>query len=273
MKPNISVIVPTLNSAATLDMTLLSLHTQKNCGVKVQVVDSGSTDGTLDICSRWGVSPLYVPPGNMYRAINRGLDSCATTWLMYLNSDDFVFPDSLERLINFGEQARADVVYGSCDYVDAEGRFLHSFTPAAPGDLQMLAWSGNLGFAQQAVIFCRTLYERLGSFNELYSLTADLDFYWRAAKTEARFARLLGPSVACFRLSAGQLSHTRTQEMREQTRALLAAYWAKPGLRDRLTLLRWRVANWPQYGIRILRRAALSGRLGLPKTMDTLEKG
>ena len=265
MEPPISVVVPTLNSAATLDMTLLSLCTQRNCDVKVFVVDSGSTDGTLDICSRWGVKAHYVPPGNMYRAINRGLDFCDTPWLMYLNSDDFVFPNSLERLVGLGEQTHADVVYGSCDYVDIEGRFLHSFTPANFSDLRSLAWSGNLGFAQQAAIFRRTLYEQLGRFDEQYTLTADLDFYWRALKREAQFSRLIGPSVACFRLSTGQLSHTRAQEMRQQTQTLLTAYWKNPKPLDKLTLLRWRASNLAQYGVRFLRRLALIGSSQLSK--------
>jgi glycosyltransferase involved in cell wall biosynthesis len=270
MKRMISLVVPTLNSAATLDMTLLSLCTQENLGVAVLVVDSGSTDGTLAICKRWGVKTLYVPPGNMYQAINCGLACCDTPWLMYLNSDDFMFPGSLARLVNLGERTHADVVYGSCDYVDTEGRFLHSFTPADPRDLRSLAWSGNLGFAQQAAIFRRTLYEQLGRFDEQYTLTADLDLFWRAMKEEALFARLPGPSVACFRLSTGQLSHTRAQEMKQQAQSLIDAYWKNPRSIDRLTLLRWRVRNLPQYGVRILRRLALTGGLGLPRTMDPL---
>jgi glycosyltransferase involved in cell wall biosynthesis len=43
----ISYVVPTLNSAATLDMTLYSLRSQKNVEIKIIVDDSVSTDGTL----------------------------------------------------------------------------------------------------------------------------------------------------------------------------------------------------------------------------------
>ncbi|EPF24462.1 glycosyltransferase [Microcystis aeruginosa] len=48
----ISYVIPTLNSAATLDMTLLSLRSQKDVEVNIIVVDSGSTDGTLDLLQK-----------------------------------------------------------------------------------------------------------------------------------------------------------------------------------------------------------------------------
>jgi glycosyltransferase involved in cell wall biosynthesis len=57
---SISYVVPTLNSAATLDMTLYALRSQKDVEVNIIVVDSGSTDETLDICKRWDVKTLYA---------------------------------------------------------------------------------------------------------------------------------------------------------------------------------------------------------------------
>ena len=87
----VSCVIPTLNSSRTLEETLMSLLRQRNCQVKVIVADSGSTDGTLDICRRWGVPSIYVRPGNMYQAINEGLEQCSTDWLAYLNSDDMLY--------------------------------------------------------------------------------------------------------------------------------------------------------------------------------------
>ena len=115
MSAKISVVVPTLNSARTLDMTLMSLRLQMGCEAVLRVVDGGSTDGTLEICKRWQVPAIYTPPGNMYRAINQGLNSCNTPWLMYLNSDDYLYPKSLARLFSAGYSRHADIVYDACD--------------------------------------------------------------------------------------------------------------------------------------------------------------
>jgi glycosyltransferase involved in cell wall biosynthesis len=268
MEPPISVVVPTLNSAATLDMTLLSLCTQRNCNVKIFVVDSGSTDGTLDICSRWGVKAHYVPPGNMYRAINQGLKLCDTPWFMYLNSDDFLYPQSLARLLSAGDSQGADVVYGVCDYVDSEGRFLHSFTPAPPTHLLSLFRCGFFGFAQQTTIFRKAVFESLGGFNERYSLSADADFYLRALVLGSSFIRVSEAPVACFRLGQSQLSRVRAQEMQEQIRSLVKQSAGLPAFSDWMKLALLRVHNSPQYLIRILRGFFMSHRFRIPKTMD-----
>ena len=93
-KGQIGVVVPTMNSASTLQWTLCSLRSQRDITLDVIVADSGSQDGTVDICKAWGVPTIYVPPGNMYRAINAGLRVMESDWVTYLNSDDIVYPDS-----------------------------------------------------------------------------------------------------------------------------------------------------------------------------------
>ena len=176
----ITCVVPTLNSAKTLDMTLLSLHSQENVEVRIIVVDSGSQDGTLEVCKRWGVKVLYEEPGNMYRAINKGLREADTRWVSYINSDDWYYPDILGELIKHGESTDADLVYGKCDFTEYGGRFLYSFTPAKPEHLASLFRMGVMGFSQQSIIFRNSLYQKLGGFNEDYKFIADREFFTRA---------------------------------------------------------------------------------------------
>src|SRR5438874_3929530 len=102
-KGHIGVVVPTLNSRATLAWTLCALRSQRDVNVELIVADSGSEDGTLDICRNFGVRTIYATPGNMYRAINSGLQQMNTEWVTYLNSDDLVYPSSYARLIALGE--------------------------------------------------------------------------------------------------------------------------------------------------------------------------
>ena len=55
--PRFGIVVPTLNSAATLEWTLCALRGQRDITPEIIVADSGSADGTLDICKKWGVPP------------------------------------------------------------------------------------------------------------------------------------------------------------------------------------------------------------------------
>ena len=71
-----TVVVPTLNSVATLNWTLASLSAARE--IRVIVADSFSADDTLSICLRWNVETISVPAGNMYVAINEGLRMAGT---------------------------------------------------------------------------------------------------------------------------------------------------------------------------------------------------
>jgi glycosyltransferase involved in cell wall biosynthesis len=262
---SISYVVPTLNRASTLDMTLYSIRSQKNVDANIIVVDSGSTDGTLEICKRWNVDVLYAEPGNIYRAINTGLRQCNTDWLAYINSDDWLYPDSLTRLIEYGNTLNADVVYGNCDYIDEFCRFIYSFNAIKPEQLLSLFKMGVFGFAQPAAIFRSQVYKQLDGFNENYCFSADADFYIRALQSNFRFLRLPGSSVACFRIHKNQLSNRYAQQMHFESQKITTL--GITNLIDFITFLQWRISNVPHYLLRLLRQSLLSEKITITKSM------
>ncbi len=269
MGNEITITIPTLNSEQTLEWTLLSLKNQFDCRVRIIVVDSGSSDHTLDLCKVFNVEVMYAEPGNMYRAINKGLDSATTNWVGYLNSDDCVYLNSFSRLIDYGDKISADIVYGGCDFIDYENRFIHSYAPAYPGELLSNLLTGHLGFAQPASIFQKEVFQKLQGFNKEFSLAADLDFFLRAAAAKFRFGYVNGPPVACFRVRRGQLSQNQAK-MTEQIARIQARY-NSPRYWYQVNLAHWRLRNLPQYAVRILRRYQLSKKIQIVKTLDAYD--
>jgi glycosyltransferase involved in cell wall biosynthesis len=251
---SVTCVVPTLNSARTLDMTLLSLRSQRGLRVDVRVVDSGSQDDTVAICERWGVPVQYVPPGNMYRAVNAGLQDATTEWLTYLNSDDWVYPASFARLIRTGIEQRAGVVYGPFDFVDEEGRFWYSFVPAPPKRLRRLFRRRIMAFAQQGTVFRRESYLRLNGFDEQYRLCADSDFFYRALAAGTRFACLPRPEIACFRQHGNQLTNRHATEMEDEKLRIERAMNEPAQFGDALAVTEWKLRNVRSYFFRWSRR-------------------
>lgn len=257
---HIGIAVPTLNAGPTIPWTLLSLRQQVGCEVDVAVVDSGSTDATLPVCASAGVHTLFEPPGNLYRAVNAGLRTLQSDWLSYLNADDVAYSDAYATLVAAGERSGADIVYGDCDHIDWHGRFLFSVRAARPRLLRALYLAGIMPFNQPCAVFRRSLFDRLGGFDDQYRQIADLDFFSRAARTGARFEQVRDFSVVAFRLHPGQFSARERPLFQEEHTRLLSSQNSALRWSDRLARWRWRAANAGQYVVRRIRTGQWSDR-------------
>jgi len=200
-----------------------------------------------------GVTTIYVPPGNMYRAINAGLRPMEADWLAYLNSDDFVYADTYERLLSKAVASKADVVYGSGDFVDAHARFLYSLGAAPPGALPSLFDNMCFGFMPHAAIFTKAVFEELGGFDESFRHIADMEFFARACFAGRSFASVPYPSVAVFRIHGDQISSRERNVAREEVVQLRGRWGRKNSVVSHLAVLRWKARNARQYLVRWLR--------------------
>ncbi len=265
-KSHIGVVVPTLNSAATLDWTLCSLTNQRDITLDVIVADSGSEDQTLDICGRWAVRTIYVPPGNMYRAINSGLHQMDTEWVTYLNSDDHVYPHSYGRLVAHGEQHHAALVYGNCDFIDSEGRFLFAMKAASPARLPGLLQHGDFGFAQPAAIFRKIAFQELGGFDEQFRYIADYDFFSRLITSGRKMVNLEGSAVAAFRRHSSQLSNQCATAMAAEWEPFMSSGRLKTSLGNLFDLLSMYIGNSSNYLWRFTSKRAWPPRISRKST-------
>ena len=113
--PSVSVIVPVFNAEAFLDKCLESLAGQTLEDIEVICVDDHSTDNSLAILkeragqdSRFKVIPLDCNQGPS-KARNAALDAALGEFVAFVDSDDFVSPDFLEKLYGAAVSQNADV--------------------------------------------------------------------------------------------------------------------------------------------------------------------
>jgi glycosyltransferase involved in cell wall biosynthesis len=267
MQVPLTIVVPTLNCEATLSNTLVSLMPLARSKATVVVVDGYSQDGTIKIAESYGVKVYQLRPGNMYEAINFGLAQASSEWVTYLNGDDLVYADAIMRALRtLGENA--DVIYGSIDFVDEAGRFLHSWNSSFPADILPVAGSHRMPIPQQGTLFRRALAARLDGFSTAYKFASDFDFFVRAKLSGASFARLDWPRIAAFRVRRNQISQVRQAEMKEevaesvrQNKITLAP------LQKKKAIWKLRRRNWDSYLLRLLRSKHLKGKVRIDPTI------
>ncbi|MFP4477783.1 MAG: glycosyltransferase family 2 protein, partial [Desulfatibacillaceae bacterium] len=127
MKPLVSVSMPCFNSAHTLPMALASLVAQTYENWECLLVDDGSTDDPYAIVEQVNDPRIryFRLPQNMGRpaARQRALEEARGEFLSMLDSDDWLFPNRLQVLVNTLTQHPAAVaVFSRFCLVDVHGR-------------------------------------------------------------------------------------------------------------------------------------------------------
>lgn len=99
--PMVSVIIPTYNRAHFLHEAIDSVLAQTFGDFEIIVVDDGSTDETMDCVKSYGGRVHYVHQKNAgpSMARNRGIAAAQGRYVAFLDSDDFFYPDKLEKQV------------------------------------------------------------------------------------------------------------------------------------------------------------------------------
>jgi len=113
----ISVVIPTYNRVNMIGRALDSIYGQQNVDApEIILVDDGSTDGTVEfVRHRYPlVQILEQVHGGASAARNRGIDKARGDYIVFLDSDDELTPDSLAcRVQALEENPDVDVVCGN----------------------------------------------------------------------------------------------------------------------------------------------------------------
>lgn len=120
MKPSVSVVVPTFNSVLLLKEALQSVFEQTLAQdeIEIIVIDDGSTDSTWEYLQKAAsdhanLMPLYQSnAGRPSVGRNRGIDVADGEFVFFLDSDDRLGSESLERMLASAREAESDIVLG-----------------------------------------------------------------------------------------------------------------------------------------------------------------
>ncbi len=210
---DIAAVVVSHESGATIDECLRRLRAAAGIA-QIRVVDNGSLDDTLGIVQRQasldGRLHFIGNPDNPGFAVacNQGAADSDAPWLAFVNPDCFVAADAFERLLAHAQalrlQGAGEVLIGA-DLVDEAGvrdpaarrrdpDFVAMLRSAAARDLSLAvdhdaALQPVEAVSGAVMLMPRTLFERLGGFDEGYRLHAeDLDLCRRARQAGAAVA-------------------------------------------------------------------------------------
>jgi len=113
--PQCTIIIRCYNEEQHIGRLLSGIMQQTIDNVEIILVDSGSTDATLSIASRYPVNVVYIPPEEFSfgRALNMGCNAASGEYLVFISAHCWpVYKDWLEQLTAPFADPNVALVYG-----------------------------------------------------------------------------------------------------------------------------------------------------------------
>lgn len=118
--PKVSVIIPVYNVEEYLEECLESISRQSLEEIEIICVDDGSTDNSAKVLAKYleeelRITHVYQNNGGLSQARNTGVSFATGKYLYFIDSDDFLKAEALERLYYKAEEQKLDVLYFDAD--------------------------------------------------------------------------------------------------------------------------------------------------------------
>ena len=127
----VSVIITNYNYGAYLGQAVASVLAQTHADVECIVVDDGSTDNSQAVMASFaGIAGVLLPNGGQMRAARAGLARASGDIVIFLDSDDFLFPDACACVAAQWRAGLSALFYRL--QVFEEGEFRTRFWPPGP---------------------------------------------------------------------------------------------------------------------------------------------
>lgn len=169
MKPairSVTVVTVTLNSEATLRLTMESVKRQTFHNVNHVIIDGLSQDRTIDIAREY--CPAYLvseKDGGIYNAMDKGARAVKGDIAIFLNAGDIFYDDNVcSDVVDVFNRSNADIVFGDILPVYLDPLDHHDHPAFRPGQLISLGYMRSRKDLHRESIHHQATFYRRGIF-------------------------------------------------------------------------------------------------------------
>ncbi len=129
-----SIVMPVLNGGEYVKESVSCVLAQTVTDFNLHILDSGSTDGTLEWIASLGDSRIIVHTSNVLLTIQQNWARMKTIprneWMSIVCADDNLYPDYLEVMQSLIDANPDTSLFGThFDFIDKDGAFISTMTP------------------------------------------------------------------------------------------------------------------------------------------------
>lgn len=129
----VSLIIPSYNAESFIVRSVDTALAQSFSNLQIIIVDDGSIDGTADILDWYAekypnVMVIHQENSGVAVARNTGIEKATGEYIGFLDSDDMICPDMVDRLYYFAKKEKCDIAITSVRYITGDNYDISIFT-------------------------------------------------------------------------------------------------------------------------------------------------
>lgn len=198
----VSIIVPTHNRAKFLKLAIESVLAQTFTDWELIVVDDGSSDDTRQIVESVQDQRLryvYQEPNERSVARNFGVRISQGKFLLFLDDDDLLRADMIQRSLKEFENPEVAVVYSALKLIDEQGEEFPQVPICSKAEGNVFKDLLVESFMVHAPLAIRQCVIDVGGFDEKLTACEDWDLWIRIAAGKREF-KVIGEPLVSYRL-------------------------------------------------------------------------
>lgn len=190
----VSIITASFNNQNTIEDTLKSVLAQTYNYIEFIIIDAASTDKTLALINEkrnalennlQSFKLISEKDDGIASAWNKGLNLATGEIIFFLNSDDWINDDTVDKAVKLMNINKLEIVYGVCSRVNENKKPIFSFQKKF--NKYRVIW--NFGFSFTTCFCTKKVYDEVGGFDENYKIAVDSDFLLRCVKMRVKFIK------------------------------------------------------------------------------------
>ncbi|KKQ75754.1 MAG: Glycosyl transferase family 2 [Candidatus Woesebacteria bacterium GW2011_GWB1_38_5b] len=239
--PRISIIIPSYNKVKYIGETLWSIVSQKYPSYEVIIQDGGSVDGTVEVIKKYAKKYSSImweskKDRGQVDAINKGLRRATGKIVTYVNADD-VYLDNALRTIGRSYIETPDKMWfvGKGIVIDGEGKenvsIFYRFLVKPYKDfllkLNIRPFLLCVNYIMQPSVFLnRNVVSKIGFFFGNSKFVTEYKMWLDLSSLEMPV--VINKSISAFRMTADNITSTRTGELLAEDFDLIKKYTKNP---------------------------------------------
>lgn len=181
--PLVSIVTVCKNAEKSIEKTIQSVINQSYNNIEFIIIDGKSTDKTIEIINQYRKYISYFiseSDKGIADAWNKGINKSNGSFIQILNADDFLDEKKIEASINcFKNNEKSDFVFGDLFMVNN-----NDITYKITGDSRYISKVKYRmpRINHPTVMVKKELYDKLGLFNDNFSIAMDYEWLLRITK-------------------------------------------------------------------------------------------